>query len=174
MAIKRVEPTNLNRSTLSTTVNKNYKDIDLSFQNKGGTLFEDGVRRGDVYKKVDIRAVEQSMKNILLTNYYEKPFQPLFGTDLRRLLFELETMVSEPQVEDLVRRGVSEWEPRVSISRVETYLPGENMVPKGTSDIFYYAETSGIEAQTLLIVIYANIKNTGTEIVTRVNMNRLR
>ena len=174
MPTKRVEPTNLNSATLSTTVNKNYRDIDLSFQNKGGTLFEDGVRRGDVYRKLDIRAVEQSMKNILLTNYYEKPFQPLFGADLRRLLFELETMVSEPQVEDLVRRAISTWEPRVSIDNVEIYLPGEEMIPKGVSDIFYYAETSGKDAQTLMVVVYANIRNTGKEIVTRVNMNRLR
>ena len=174
MAIKRVEPTNLNSATLSTTVNKNYKDMDLSFVNKNGTVFEDGVRRGDVYKKVDLRSVEQSMKNILLTNLYEKPFQPLFGADLRRLLFELDTMVSEPQVRDLIGRAINKWEPRVSIEKIDLFLPGDQMVPKGTSDIFFYAAKSGTEAHTLLVVIYANIKNTGQEIVTRVNMNRLR
>jgi phage baseplate assembly protein W len=174
MAIKRVEPTNLNSATLSTTVNKNYRDVDLSFAHKNGTVFEDGIRRGDVYKKVDIRAVEQSMKNILLTNHFEKPFQPDFGADLRRLLFELDTMVSEPQVRDLITRSISRWEPRVEIDKIELLLPGDNMVPKGTSDIFFYAAKSGTEAHTLSVVIYANIKNTGQEIVTRVNMNRLR
>ena len=174
MAIKRIEPTNLNSATLSTTVNKNYKDVDLSFTNKSGTLFEDGIRRGDVYKKVDIRAVEQSMKNILLTNYYEKPFQPLFGADLRRLLFELDTMVSEPQVRDLITRAIRKWEPRVEITKIDLFLPGDEMVPKGTSDIFLYSTSSGAEPHTLLVVIYASIRNTGQEITTRVNMNRLR
>ena len=174
MAIKRVEPTNLNMATLSTTVNKNYKDMDLSFVNKNGTVFEDGVRRGDIYKKLDLRSVEQFMKNILLTNLYEKPFQPLFGADLRRLLFELDTMVSEPQVRDLIGRAINRWEPRVAIDKIELFLPGDEIVPKGTSDIFFYAAKSGTEAHTLLVVIYANIKNTGQEIVTRVNMNRLR
>jgi len=174
MAIKRVEPTNLNSATLSTTVNKNYKDVDLSFVHKNGTVFEDGVRRGDVYKKLDLRSVEQSMKNILLTNLYEKPFQPLFGADLRRLLFELDTMVSEPQVRDLIVRAISKWEPRVSIRKIDLFLPGDALVPKGTSDIFFYAAKSGTEAHTLMVVIYADIKNTGQEIVTRVNMNRIR
>ena len=174
MAIKRVEPTNLNSATLSTTVNRNYRDIDLSFKNKNGTVFEDGVRRGDVYKKIDLRSVEQSMKNILLTNFYEKPFQPLFGADLRRLLFELDTMISEPQVRDLITRAILKWEPRVSIKKIDLFLPGDEIVPKGISDIFYYAATSGTEAHTLMVVIYAEIKNTGQEIVTRVNMNRLR
>ena len=174
MAIKRVEPTNLNSATLSTTVNKNYRDMDLSFANKNGTVFEDGIRRGDVYKKVDLRSVEQSMKNILLTNYYEKPFQPLFGADLRRLLFELDTMVSEPQVRDLIVRAISRWEPRVSVGKIDLFLPGDKMVPKGISDIFFYSSTAGIESHSLVVVIYANIKNTGQEIVTRVNMNRIR
>ena len=174
MAIKRVEPTNLNSATLSTTVNKNYKDMDLSFANKNGTVFEDGVRRGDVYKKVDLRSVEQSMKNILLTNLYEKPFQPLFGADLRRLLFELDTMVSEPQVRDVIVRALSRWEPRVEVRKIELFLPGDQMVPKGISDIFFYASKNGVEAHSLVVVIYADIKNTGREIVTRVNMNRIR
>ena len=174
MAIKRIEPTNLNSATLSTTVNKNYKDVDLSFANKSGTVFEDGVKRGDVYKKVDIRAVEQSMKNILLTNYYEKPFQPFFGADLRRLLFELDTMVSEPQVRDLITRAIRKWEPRVQINKIDLYLPGDEMVPKGTSDIFFYATNNNTESHTLLVVIYGSIRNTGQEINTRVNMNRLR
>lgn len=173
MAIKRIEP-GIRDTSLLTTVNKNYRDLDLSFGRKVGTEFSDGVTRGDVYKKIDIRAVEQSMKNILLTNHHEKPFQPFFGADLRRLLFELDTTVSEPQVRDLIRRSIRRWEPRVEITKIELFLPGDEMVPKGTSDIFFYATKSGSEAHTLLVVIYATIRNTGQEISTRVNMNRLR
>ena len=174
MSIKRIEPTNLNSAVITTTVNKNYRDIDLSFASKNGTVFEDGIRRGDVYKKLDIRAVEQSVKNILLTNHYEKPFQPFFGSDLRRLLFELDTMVSEPQVEDLIRRALNKWEPRIAIRSIEIQLPGDLPIPKGVSDIFYYATKSGVDAHTLTVLITASIRNTGQEISTRVNMNRLR
>ena len=174
MTIKRIEPTNLNNATLTTTVNRNYKDVDLSFASKSGTVFGDGVRRGDVYKKVDIRAVEQSIKNILLTNYYEKPFQPFFGADLRRLLFELDTMVSEPQVRDLITRAITKWEPRVKINKIELQLPGDIPVPKGVSDIFFYATKSGVDPHTMTVLITASIRNTGQEITTRVNMNRLR
>ena len=174
MTITRKEPSNLNDKTLLTTVNRNYKDVDLSFVTKSGTVFDDGSRKGDVYKKVDIRAVEQSIKNILLTNYYEKPFQPLFGSDLRRLLFELDTMVSEPQVRDLISRAIRKWEPRVSVTKIELQLPGDLPVPKGESDIFFYATKSGVDVHTLTVLITASIRNTGQEINTRVNMNRLR
>ena len=76
MALKRIEP-GKSDGTLITTVAREYKDLDLSFAPKRGTMFEDGIRRGDVYKKEDIKAIDQSIQNILLTNRYEKPFNPL-------------------------------------------------------------------------------------------------
>jgi phage baseplate assembly protein W len=175
MALKRIQP-GLKDNTLVTTVNRNYKDLDLFFQNKSGTVFEDGVRRGDIYKKVDIKAIDQSIKNILLTNWYEKPFQPFFGADLRRLLFELDTMVSEPDVRDLVTEAIEKWEPRVKVLGVDVYDPAEDEpVPKGVSNIFFYASARGeIKNHTLVIVVHGQIRNTGQEISTQVNMNRIR
>ena len=174
MALKRIQP-GLKDNTLVTNVNKNYIDVDLSFARKSGTVFEDGIRRGDVFKKVDIRSVEQSMKNILLTNFYEKPFQPFFGADLRRLLFELDTMVSEPDVRDLVTEAIEKWEPRVRVTGVEIFFPGEaTPVPKGVANIFFYAAKGDNKSHTLIVVVYAQVLNTGQEISTQVNMNRIR
>ena len=50
-----------------------YLDLDLSFQPKPS---------GDIYKKTDMQSVIQSVKNICLTNRFERPFQPNFGCDL--------------------------------------------------------------------------------------------
>ena len=174
MALKRITP-GLSDTTLVTKINRDYKDVDLSFARKPGTKFEDGITRGDVYKKVDVRSVEQSMKNILLTNWYEKPFQPFYGANLRQLLFELDTMVSEPEVNDLVRSAIERWEPRVEIQDIEIIDPGAaQVVPKGINNIFYYSSTTDSKNHTLMITVYARILNTGQEISTSVNMNRIR
>ena len=175
MALKRITP-GLSDTTLFTTVNRDYKDVDLSFASKPGTTFDDGIKRGDVYKKVDIRSVEQSIRNILLTNFYEKPFQPLFGANLRRLLFELDTTISEPEINRMVTSAITRWEPRVKVLDVEIFLPqSERKVPKGIHDVFFYATTSNEAARhSLIVTVYARILNTGQQIATSVNMNRIR
>lgn len=175
MALKRITP-GISDTTLVTTINRDYKDIDLSFSHKPGTMFEDGVKRGDVYKRVDIRSIEQSIRNILLTNWYEKPFQPLFGADLRRLLFELDTTVSEPSVRRVVTSAIRKWEPRVELLDIEISLPNsERVVPKGVHDVFFYSGSSPENsAHTLIITVFARILNTGVDIATQVNMNRIR
>ena len=175
MALKRITP-GISDKTLVTTINRDYKDVDLTFSRKPGTAFDDGVIRGDVYKKVDVRSVEQSIKNILLTNFYEKPFQPLFGSDLRRMLFELDTMVTEPELRSQVATSISRWEPRVEVLDIEVVDPkSERIIPKGTADVFLYAGTTTENAShTLIITVYARILNTGVDIASSVNMNRIR
>ena len=91
MAVKRIEP-GVTDKTLVTTIHKNSVDLDLKFFARRGTMFEDGIRRGDVYKREDLKAIDQSIATILTTNWYEKPFQPKFGANLRQMLFELNTM----------------------------------------------------------------------------------
>ena len=44
----------------------------------------------DVTRLLDADAVKRSVKNIVLTNYYERPFKPAFGGGIRNLLFELD------------------------------------------------------------------------------------
>ena len=83
MAIRRVlstEDGNLQKSTLISSRAVDYLDIDLTFSKRPS---------GDIYKKRDAAAVKQSIKNLLLTDYYEKPFQPFFGGNLRAMLFDL-------------------------------------------------------------------------------------
>ena len=63
-----IEDTNLNASLISSR-KINYRDIDLSFAAKPA---------GDLFKKVDAASVKQAVKNLLLTNRGEKPFQPEF------------------------------------------------------------------------------------------------
>ena len=57
------EDGNLGVSTLIGTRTKLYKDIDLTFANKTS---------GEIFKKEDAAAVKQAVKNLILTNYFER------------------------------------------------------------------------------------------------------
>ena len=175
MALKRITP-GLSDKSLVTSLNREYKDLDLSFAAKPGTEFPDGITRGDVYKKADVRAIEQSVNNILLTNNYDKPFQPLFGADLTQLLFELNTDVSVSSVRKIVKKEIEKHEPRVEVMDVEIFDPQENeMVAKGKSRVFpFSAESSDTDRYSLIIYVHCRILNTGIDVRIPVNMNRLR
>ena len=71
------EDGNLDTTPITTTRTKTYKDIDLTFTAR---------TMGDLFKKTDAAAVKQSIKNILMTNATEKPFEPYFGGDLNSFL----------------------------------------------------------------------------------------
>ena len=174
MPIKRIEP-GLSSTTLVTSSPRDYKDVDLKFAAKRGTLFDDGSRKGDVYKKTDTASVIQSVENILLTNHYDKPFQPLFGADLIRLLFELNTTISEPKIEQIVRGEIERHEPRVQVVAVEVYdASAEEMVPKGIENVFFYNKSPGANDHSLIIYTTVRIKNTNEQVRIPVNMNRIR
>lgn len=173
MALKRITP-DLKDNTLSTKIRREYKDLDLNFASKPGTLFPDGMKRGDVYKKADVKAIDQSISNILSTNYYEKPFQPFFGANLFQLLFELNTTISEPEMKRIIAGAIQKDEPRVQVLDIEIFDGAtERMIPRGTADVFLFAGTNG-DDHSLVVNVYCRIKNTGQEITIPVNMNRLR
>lgn len=108
-----LEDGNLSNKPIITSQTKTYNDIDLSFKKK---------TTGDVFKKTDAAAVKQSIKNILLTNRQEKPFNPIFGGDLGRFLFSLDTEFDEDDVRDRVITAVSKYEPRASIRKVNVEI----------------------------------------------------
>ena len=174
MALVRKVPDTVD-TTLSTRVRREYSDLDAHFSARPGTLFEDGVKRGDIYKKKDLRSIEQSIENIVLTNHYEKPFRPRFGSNLRRLLFELSTTLGEQDVADMVKRSIERDEPRVVVERVELFdLGAAQQVPRGISDIFFYSAKSNEDRYSLSIIVYCKMINTGQDFQTTVNMSRIR
>ena len=103
------EDGNLGVSTLIGTRTKLYKDIDLTFANKTS---------GEIFKKEDAAAVKQAVKNLMLTNYFEKPFQPLFGGNLREMLFDLADDDAEEDIEDRIKNAISIFEPRAQALNV--------------------------------------------------------
>ena len=103
------EDGNLSNGSLTSSMTRRYKDIDLTFQNR---------TTGDIFKKNDAAAVKQSVKNLLLTNKYEKPFEPYYGGNLNNFLFELTTEFDETQIEENVRSAILNYEPRANVMQV--------------------------------------------------------
>ena len=103
------EDGNLQTASILTSRVINYSDIDLTFAKKSNN---------DVFKKNDAAAVKQAVKNLLLTNVGEKPFEPTFGGNLNNFLFDLHTEYDNQDVEDAVAEAISNHEPRAILRNV--------------------------------------------------------
>jgi hypothetical protein len=103
-------------ATVNTNENfvRDFRDLDLSFNIHP--------IRKDVNVHKSERAIVNSVKNLVLTNHYERPFQPELGSNIRRLLFENVDSVMAAQIEREIEETIVNFEPRVQVSRV-TAIP---------------------------------------------------
>jgi len=81
---------------------------------------------GDLTLKYDINSIKRSIRNLLSTNLYERPFKPSLGVDLRGMLFELSTTDSDI-LENDIKAVINKFEPRASITDVVTFLEGNSL-----------------------------------------------
>ena len=73
---------------------------------------------GDLAKTTNENSVSQSIKNLILTNSGERPFQPYIGTNVYNLLFEPNFTDSADLVEKLIRNCIENNEPRAIIQEI--------------------------------------------------------
>lgn len=106
-----VEDGNQETTSKVTARAKLYKDIDLSFTSAPS---------GDIYKKSDLASVKQAVKNLLLTNQYDKPFTPDFGANIRALLFDLADEDLAEKSEARIRSAIESYEPRVDVVSIKS------------------------------------------------------
>jgi phage baseplate assembly protein W len=90
---------------------KIYADFDISFYRNPFT--------STISTKIDAEAIKQSIRNIILTNKGERPFEPNFGSNLRRYLFENFSLITKDQIETEIRTAINTFEPRVIIADLE-------------------------------------------------------
>ena len=84
-----------------------YRDLDLFFSKKSSS--------SDISQVQGVQAVKRSVRNLILTNIYEKPFHPEIGSGIRDLLFEplspITAFVLSQRVEDVIEN----FEPRARL-----------------------------------------------------------
>ena len=81
-----------------------YSDIDLFFGPKIGSK--------DISKLTDFTAVKRSVRNLVLTNFYEKPFHPEIGSGVRGILFEPMTPLTAHVLTRKIEEVIENFEPR--------------------------------------------------------------
>ena len=86
---------------------RQYRDLDLFFSRKQGS--------DDVNKVTDIEAVKRSVRNLVLTNFYEKPFHPEIGSGIRDMLFENMSPVTAVVLARKVEDVIENFEPRARL-----------------------------------------------------------
>ena len=86
---------------------RQYRDLDLFFSRKNGT--------NDIEKITDVEAVKKSVRNLVLTNFYEKPFHPEIGSGIRDMLFENMTPITAVVLARKVEDVIENFEPRARL-----------------------------------------------------------
>lgn len=67
-------------------------------------------------------AVKNAIKNLLLTNRYERPYEPLYGGNIISLLFENGDEFLEYQIKKQIEIALSNFEPRVVVRNISVLL----------------------------------------------------
>tara|TARA_R110000772_G_scaffold202490_5_gene312813 strand:+ start:1786 stop:2232 length:447 start_codon:yes stop_codon:yes gene_type:complete len=90
-----------------------YSDLNLSFIINGNTK--------DINPLRDIDAVKQSVKNLVLTNFFERPFHPEIGGNVTSKLFEPADRFTAIAIRDEIREVLKIYEPRVTGVNVQVF-----------------------------------------------------
>ena len=101
------DATNTNESNRTS---RTFKDLDLDFGLNSVTK--------DVNKLTDAEAIKRSVRNLINTNNYERPFRPEIGSGIRGLLFEPMTELTSHFMQLKIAEVLSEYEPRISLSDI--------------------------------------------------------
>ena len=107
--MSRYDATQTNESKRSSRI---YKDLNLGFQQNTATK--------DIQKITDVEAVKRSVRNLINTNHYEKPFHPEIGSNLRAMLFENITPQMNHVISKQIEMLIKNYEPRCRLVQVNT------------------------------------------------------
>ena len=127
------EDGNLSKKSIVVSRTREDRDIDATFSAKFVGLDKDGVNlRGDIFKKTNAAAVKQSIRNLLLTNFTERPFMHRFGGNLTDMLFRLSTEIDDANLEDGIVRSIQLYEPRAQVLNINSVIGADNNEVKVT------------------------------------------
>ncbi len=103
---------------MATRNSRTFIDLDLNFIANPST--------GDVSAKYDENAIKQSVRNLIMTNHYERLFHPEIGSQVTALLFELYTPLTKAMLETSIRNTIENHEPRVVLMQVQVNQNQDN------------------------------------------------
>ena len=120
-----------------------YSDIDLFFGPKIGSK--------DISKLADFTAVKRSVRNLILTNPYEKPFHPEIGSGVRDILFEPMTPITAYVLTMKIEEVIENFEPRARLVGVRATPNLDNNAYEVTIEFYVVnAPTELVNMEVLL------------------------
>ena len=105
-------------ATTTTQIVSGFSDLDLNF-----TMHP--VKK-DINRHIKEVAVVNSVKNLILTNHYERPFRPDIGSNVRRILFENMDAISATTLQNEIIQTIKNYEPRINVSKLVVSPDYEN------------------------------------------------
>ena len=112
----------------STRNSRRFRDIDLDFGRNAVT--------NDVNIVEDVIAIKRSVKNLIQTNFYERPFNPELGCGVRELLFENFTPMTGIFLKRKIEEVLINYEPRIQLQNVAVDDDQDNN--RLVVDIYFY------------------------------------
>ena len=109
---------------------RSYVDLDLDFTRHPVT--------NDVVKIEDVEAVKRSVKNLVNTQFYERPFHPELGCGVRDMLFENFTPLTRIFLQRKIEEVITNYEPRASIEQVA--VDDDQDKNRLVVDIYFYVQ----------------------------------
>jgi phage baseplate assembly protein W len=102
------------------TINRkpDYSDLNLDFMAHPTT--------GGVMKLTGEEAIKRSIRNLVLTNFYDRPFRSYIGSNASKLLFENANALTASFLKDAIREVIGNYEPRVSVRDVSIFVDNDN------------------------------------------------
>ena len=94
----------------STRNSRKFRDFDLDF--------ERNIVTNDVKVVEDVVAIKRSVRNLVQTNFYERPFHPELGCGVRELLFENFTPLTAIFIKRKIEEVLINYEPRINLTNV--------------------------------------------------------
>jgi phage baseplate assembly protein W len=95
-----------------------YSDLDLDFIPHPTT--------GDVVKKTGVDAIKRAVRNLVLTNFYDRPFRSYIGSNVQKILFDNINPMTAGFLKNAIWEVIRNFEPRVELTNVTVNVAPDN------------------------------------------------
>lgn len=95
-----------------------FSDLDLDFISHPTT--------GDIVKKTGVDALKRSVRNLILTNFYDRPFRSYIGSNAQKLLFENANPLTSNFLKDAINEVLTNYEPRIAVRGIQVNFDIDN------------------------------------------------
>ena len=128
-----------NNETTPKVSTRVYRDIDLSLEMNPIT--------NDVVSVTDVNAVKRSIKNLLATQHYERPFHPEIGSAIQQLLFDPYGPITANRIKRTIEETLNQQEYRARVTNIDVN-PLEDTNDYSVT-IHFYVENVSTELQSM-------------------------